>query len=345
MLCGGGTGGHIMPNLALVPLLSSRFDSIHYIAGAGDKELVTTLCPSMIYHTCESVKLHRPIVNWHNLAIPIKMLQARSVAKKLLEYIRPNVVFSKGGYASLPVLMAAKSLQIPYILHESDKTMGVANALCSKGAKHCLGSFESSIDKLKNGIHTGSPIRQTIYNGDKIRVDTSNFDKKKPIVLVLGGSSGSVAINNCIRIDIVNLTEQYNIIHITGKRNADDFRHNGYIQIPFAYNIGDYLAAADLVVARAGSNSLFELLALAKPTLTIPLPKTASRGDQIDNAKHFERLGCILNLEQKDLNPHNLCEKLGELNARKDELIQNCRALPNVDGTQKIVDVIVGAIE
>jgi len=332
-----------MPNLALVGLLSNFFDCIHYIATPKDKELITTMCPSLIFHDCNSVKLHRPITNLNNLLIPFKLHQSKQQAKKILSSIKPDIIFSKGGYASLPILQAAKQLNIPYILHESDKTLGLANALCAKNALYCLGSFESSIKKLKNGIHTGSPIRQNIYKGDPSRVDTSNFDDK-PIVLILGGSSGSIAINNCIRLDIDQLTKQYNIIHITGKNHSDDFRHTGYIQIPFAYNIGDYLSIADMVVARAGANTLFELIALAKPTLAIPLPKTASRGDQIQNAKHFGTQKCILTLNQEDLTPTSLQENLAELYNQRQTLIQNCKSMQNIDGTKKIVDTIIAAV-
>ncbi|MCL2599242.1 MAG: UDP-N-acetylglucosamine--N-acetylmuramyl-(pentapeptide) pyrophosphoryl-undecaprenol N-acetylglucosamine transferase [Firmicutes bacterium] len=341
VLTGGGTGGHIMPNLALVPLLNQRFETVYYLSGQKDKELVTSLCPSVAYRVCESIKLKRPIWDLSNLWIPFGLDKHKKEAIALLKELAPNLVFSKGGFASLPVVLAAKQLGIPYVLHESDFTMGLANKLVAKHAVHSLASFENAIKGQKNGLHIGSPLRKSIYEGDKNRIDTSNFDKKKPIVLVIGGSQGATAINNCTMLATPELSTHYNILHITGKKHASDFRHKNYLQIPFAFNMGDYLAASDLVVSRGGANILFELLALKKPSLIIPLPKGVSRGDQSQNTNYFAQKNCILKLDQEDLTPATLLDSLGQLHNRRQSLMEACNTLPALDGTQAIVDLLV----
>lgn len=341
VLTGGGTGGHIMPNLALIPHLTAKFD-IHYIGTSQDREIVTTHSPQVIFHTIDSVKLVRPVLHLSNALIPIKLHNCKKAAIKLLEAINPKCVFSKGGYVSLPVMVAAEKLNIPYIIHESDYSLGMSNWLCNKKASAVLGAFESSIKNLKNGKHTGTPLRD--LKGDKNRLDLSNFDKSKPILLVVGGSSGARTINNCIKLNLDLLCNHFNILHITGKADADNTRRRGYLQVPFAYNMADYIAAADFVITRAGANALFEFVSQHKPTLAIPLPKGASRGDQVQNAKYFLDKKCILVLQQEFLTIENLVNKLNELLKSKDFLIQQCKSQTNIDGTKQIVDIITSTV-
>lgn len=341
VLAGGGTGGHIMPNLALIPHLTPHFE-VHYMGLEKDKDIVCRHSPQTLFHAIESVKLIRPVYNLKNLFIPFKLLSCKNATVQILKEINPSVVFSKGGFVALPTVLAAEKLKIPYILHESDYSLGVTNKLCKNKAKYVLGAFETAVHGLKNGEHVGAPLRN--LQGDKTRLDLSNFDKTKPNLLVVGGSSGAAAVNKCIIQSLDILLKNYNVIHIVGTSGIDNTKMRGYLQLDFAHNIGDYIDAADVVVSRAGANALFELVSLHKPTIAIPLPKTTSRGDQIQNAKYFEDKNCIMVLDQDSLNQNTLMNKLSELEKTKQKLINNCMAQKNIDGTMRIVDRILSCV-
>ena len=341
VLAGGGTGGHIMPNLALIPHLTPHFE-VHYIGLNSDKEIVCHSSPQTIFHVIESIKLIRPIYHLSNVFVPFKLQSCKRAAVKLLQNIEPNLVFSKGGFVSLPTVLAAQKLKIPYVLHESDCSLGLSNRLCKSKARCVLGSFESSVQGLKNGEHIGSPLRN--LKGDKSRVDLSNLNLGKLNLLVVGGSSGATAINKCIIQNLDELLKKFNVIHIAGKNGLDGTKKRGYLQIDFVHNIADFIDAADLVVSRAGANALFELVSLKKPTLAIPLPKSASRGDQLQNAKYFEDRKCIMVLQQESLNGNTLLNKLHELQKSKTMLANNCASQTNIDGTKKIVNKILSMV-
>jgi UDP-N-acetylglucosamine--N-acetylmuramyl-(pentapeptide) pyrophosphoryl-undecaprenol N-acetylglucosamine transferase len=260
-------------------------------------------------------------------------------AIKVMQDIDPSIVFSKGGFVALPAVLAAEKLKVPYILHESDCSLGLSNRLCVNKAKAVLASFDIAIKGVKNGQHIGSPIRK--LNGDKTRLDLSNLNPQLPNLLIVGGSKGAKAINTCIILNLDTLLQDYNVIHITGKDGIDNTKRRGYLQIAFAHNMADYIDAADYVISRAGANTLFELIHQSKPTLVIPLPKSTSRGDQLQNAKYFEDKKCILVLQQESLNCNTLLNKLQELKKSKNILINNCGSQHNIDGTQRIVNKIL----
>lgn len=305
VLTGGGTAGHIMPNLAILGELREYFDSIHYIGGDGmEKKLVEK--ENITFHQVPCIKFNRSNL-LKNIQIPYTLTKGISEAKKIMSIVQPSVVFSKGGYVALPACFAAKSLKIPLIIHESDYSMGLANKLVSGFAKRVLTSFAET----PNGEFVGNPIRTTILRGSKEKVlNKLDLDPAKKTVLFMGGSSGAESINNVVYIGIKELTKKYNIVHIAGKRGNFSIKHKNYNQLEYVDNIADYFDLANCVVSRAGANTLCELAALGKHSISIPLPKGNSRGDQLDNAKSFEKRGMTEILLQEDLYVESLIAKI-----------------------------------
>ncbi len=335
-MTGGGTAGHITPNIALLPFLK-EFE-IHYIGRAASmEEELLRAYPHVIFHAIPAVKLERRLT-LKNLLIPFKLNSAKNAAAGILREIKPKVIFSKGGFVALPVMLAAKD--IPVILHESDLTMGLANKMAVKKCRYACTSFSSTADKLKNGVCTGAPLRQTLYLGNKLRASVECKLSGRKNLLVFGGSLGSKAINEAVLGALPHLTKLYDVVHITGKNNSKTVSDPRYFSLPFTNNIADYFAWADLVVSRGGANALFELAALKKPALVIPLPKGGSRGDQIDNAEYFKNLGCCRVLPQQNLNPASLVENLALLDNDRFALIENMRNATGIDGTRKIAEMI-----
>lgn len=305
VLTGGGTAGHIMPNLAIIGELRKYFDSIHYIGGDGmEKELVAK--ENIIFHQVPCVKFNRNHL-LKNFQIPFTLTKGINEAKKIMSILEPNVVFSKGGYVALPACFAAKSLKIPLVCHESDYSMGLANKLVSGFAKKVLTSFEET----EGGEFVGNPIRTNILHGNKSKINPPlDLDISKRTVLFMGGSSGAESINNVVYTGIKELTKRYNIVHISGKSGNFDIKYKNYNQIKYTDQIADYFHLADCVVSRAGANTLCELAALAKHSISIPLPKGNSRGDQLDNALSFEKRGMTEILLQEDLFVESLIAKI-----------------------------------
>lgn len=321
VLTGGGTAGHIMPNIALLPYLIDC--EIHYIGGSGmEKELISKF-KNVTYHEIPCVKYVRGKII-KNLLIPIKLFKSVRAAKKVLKAINPDVIFSKGGYVSLPVALACR--KIPLITHESDMSLGLTNKIICKKCKKVCTAFDCTAKKLKNGIYTGAILRRELYNGKRT--------SPRLTLLIMGGSLGSTAINDVIKNCIVELTARYNVVHIVGKGNLTDINIPRYKQIEFA-SMEDMYADADLIISRGGANSLFEIAALNKKALIIPLPKGASRGDQVENAEYFLKRGLIKVLPQENLKPEKLLEELKAL-----ESFEPARV--TVDGTKKVAEIILG---
>ncbi|HEY8443742.1 MAG TPA: UDP-N-acetylglucosamine--N-acetylmuramyl-(pentapeptide) pyrophosphoryl-undecaprenol N-acetylglucosamine transferase [Clostridia bacterium] len=343
VLCGGGTAGHIMPHLALLDGLKKFFDEIHYIGCVGgmEKNLMANQ-RGVIYHEIVSAKLIRAL-SLKNLAIPFKLAQGYFQARKLLKEIKPDVIFSKGGYAAVPVVWAApKGCKV--FIHESDMSLGLANKICLPKADKALLTFENPA--VKKGVYTGMPLRKQIYFGDKNKIlNKFNIGNRK-VLLVMGGSLGSKKINETLRQILDKLIPRYEIIHITGKGNIDEkYNFKGYHQIEFCGDIHDVYAASDLVVSRAGSTAINELLALKKPMLLIPLPKDQSRGDQIQNAEHFKRLGVAKVLSQEDLTPQTLYDNIIALDNEKSKYFQKMNAIRYPDGRDKVLQILSEAIK
>jgi UDP-N-acetylglucosamine--N-acetylmuramyl-(pentapeptide) pyrophosphoryl-undecaprenol N-acetylglucosamine transferase len=339
VLCGGGTAGHVIPAIALLPQLKKYFDNIVFMGGQGiEKDIAKKY--SLEFYGVASAKLRRKFAVT-NLAIPFRVTKGIFEARKILKKIKPSVVFSKGGYAALPVVIAARTLNIPVVAHESDLSPGISNKISSRFCAAVCTSFESCAAKFRNGIYTGSPIREELYSGDKRKIFSRyGIDADKPVLLVMGGSSGAKYINGILRECLDEILNEFNVIHITGKGNLAQGR-KGYIQIEYTNDMADIFAAADFVVSRAGSNTLFEIVCLRKPAFIIPLPKGASRGDQIENAEYFRDKGCIMFVEQKNIDKSTFPVYIENLVKEKDRLINNMSRLEKAKGNENIMKVIL----
>ncbi|MBQ7227907.1 MAG: UDP-N-acetylglucosamine--N-acetylmuramyl-(pentapeptide) pyrophosphoryl-undecaprenol N-acetylglucosamine transferase [Clostridia bacterium] len=290
IITGGGTAGHITPLLALLPFLTTRF-KVHYIGQNEGMEKELLKSENVVYHGLDCPKLTRGKI-FANLLVPFKLFSAVRKAKKLIKEIKPIAIFSKGGFVSLPASLA--SGDVPLVLHESDTSLGLANRIALSHANALCSSFPIENRFKGEYYHTGSPLRSRIYSGNRGEgLKTCGFSGRKKVLLVMGGSLGAKAINDLVDDELNELTKRYDVIHIRGKGNGAD-RKNGYYPIEFTEKIYDLFACADLAVTRGGGNAIFELGAVGVPMLIIPLPKGASRGDQVENAKQFEKNGLAL---------------------------------------------------
>ncbi len=313
ILTGGGTAGHVTPNIALIPTLAKRGWDIHYIGSYNgiEKRLLNKL--GIPYHAIASGKLRR-YFDIKNLTDPFKVIKGTSQAFKCIRKLKPNVVFSKGGFVSVPVIIAAKLSGVPSIVHESDMTPGLANKLSIPFTTKVCTTFSETLKHLPSNksILTGTPIRQEILNGNEARgYHLCNFTSDKPVLLMIGGSSGSVRINQVLRSALDMLLQHFQIVHLCGKGNLnDDLKDKkGYKQFEYVTEqLADLFAMSDVVISRAGANAIYELLALRKPNVLIPLPLSASRGDQILNARSFEKHGYSMVLEENQMNKTSLVE-------------------------------------
>lgn len=345
VLTGGGTAGHIMPHLALLPSLEKNFKHIYYIGSfMGMEKDILSKYQNIPYYGVTTVKFSRSL-NFKNLLIPYYLVKGIFQARKVLRRTHPNVVFSKGGFVSLPVVIAAYSLKIPVVTHESDITLGLANKIIHKFSKMLCVSFEETFLKVKKRTtYTGSPIRAEILKGDKqVILNKYSLNQNKPTLLFMGGSLGAKAINQMVFLCVNDLLKEYNILHITGKGNTNNnlLSLKNYVQVEFTSEIEHYFAAADCVISRAGSNVIFELLALKKPMLLIPLSKKASRGDQILNAQSFQKKGYAKVLEEENLTEKTLKQKIHQTIYQKDTLVKNMDASIGLNGNENIIRQIL----
>ncbi|MDQ2994587.1 MAG: undecaprenyldiphospho-muramoylpentapeptide beta-N-acetylglucosaminyltransferase [Pseudomonadota bacterium] len=305
---GGGTAGHVVPNIALIEHLGQLGWESSYIGSYSgiEKQLITPL--DVPYHGISSGKLRRQLT-LRNLLTPFQVLHGIGQAWQLLRTIRPDVVFSKGGFVAFPVVFAAWLNRIPVILHEADLTPGLANRLSMPFAKQICINFPGGLKYYSNPAKvsvTGIPLRAGLVKGDPARgLAFLNFDKSKPVLLIFGGSLGSTKLNKVIHATITKLCEDFQVVHVCGTNNINnDFKSlTNYRQFEFVNeNFGDIIACADLVISRAGANAVYELITLGKPHILIPLPTTASRGDQIENAAYTEQQGLSHVIKDEDLN-------------------------------------------
>ena len=345
VLTGGGTAGHVTPNIALLPALKEAgFDAEYIGSYTGiEKDLITK--EGIPYHGISSGKLRR-YFDWKNFSDPFRVIKGYGQARALLKKIQPSIVFSKGGFVSVPVVLAAKSLHIPAILHESDMTPGLANKIAMKGAVKICCNFPETIKYLPEGkgVLTGSPIRQQLLHGDRQKaLDFTGLRGDRHILLIIGGSLGSVFINNAVRGALDDLLQKFEIIHLCGKGNLDPSLDGkeGYVQYEYiSKELPDLFAAADLVISRAGANAICELLALHKPNILIPLSRNASRGDQILNAESFKKQGFSYVIEEEDVNEKTLTEAIHYVADHKDEYKKAMADSGQMDSISKIVSLI-----
>lgn len=337
---GGGTAGHITPNLAIIDKLKGY--EIYYLGANGMEKEIISQYKNIKFIEIPAVKFIRSLTP-KNLLLPFKLIKCIKESKKIIKEINPQLIFSKGGFVSIPPCLAGHSLKIPVITHESDLTVGLANKIISKKAKYLCCSFKETADKFKkNSIYTGAPIREKIFNGNKNIVLTKhNITNNKPIILITGGSSGAKAINKVIWENIDELSKKYTIIHLVGKNNINnEIKNKNYIQIDFTNNIEDYFAVSDIVVSRAGSNTIFELLALKKPMILIPLPKDQSRGDQLVNAENFKKNNLAKVIYQENLNKDTLSKEIEDILINKSKIISNLSKSDFTNGNENIIKII-----
>ncbi len=344
IMTGGGTAGHVNPNLALIPDLKALQYEVKYIGSKNgiEKEIIGKT--DIPYVGISSGKLRR-YFDLKNFTDPFRVMGGFFQALAILRKEKPTLVFSKGGFVSVPVVMAASLLKIPVLSHESDITPGLANKIAFRFADKLLVTFPDTLaDMGDKGILVGSPIRKELFEGDALRgKELLNFERDLPIILVMGGSIGSVKINEALREILLDLLVTFNVIHLCGKGNLDENlkEEKGYRQFEYVSNeMKDYLTAADLIVSRAGANSIFEFLALKKPNLLIPLSRASSRGDQILNARSFEDKGYSKVLEEEELTGETLKMSIFTLYEQK-ELFQEAMGKSDIrNATSKIIELI-----
>ena len=349
ILTGGGSAGHVTPNLALLPQLQAEGIEVHYIGTAdGIERTIVSERSDITYHVISSGKLRR-YFSWKNFTDPFRVLRGMFQARRIMREVKPAAVFSKGGFVSVPVVIAAHGKHIPVVTHESDYTPGLANKINAKFADKICVTFEDTLSHVgAKGVHTGTPIRPELYEGDKERgLSFLGFDDKKPILLVMGGSLGAAAVNDAVRAALPKLLASYDIVHLCGKGKVEEsLAQPGYRQFEYVNEeLPDVFAATDIVVSRAGANAVFEFLALSKPALLIPLPRSASRGDQILNAGYFARKGFAMVLEQESLTPETLLDAVNDLYDRRLSFIATMSAEPLADGTDEVLAVSRSAME
>ena len=345
ILTGGGTAGHVTPNIALLPGLKELGYDVHYIGSYNgiEKKLIEQF--GIPYHGISSGKLRR-YFSMQNFTDPFRVLKGFGEAKKLIKSLKPDVIFSKGGFVSVPVVIAGKQCHVPTIIHESDMTPGLANKLSIPSASKVCCNFPETLNHLpkEKAVLTGSPIRQELLTGDRgAALKFCGLSADKPVILIIGGSLGSVVVNNAVRKILPELLKNFQVIHLCGKDKVDASLKDlkGYVQFEYIQDeLKDLFALADIVISRAGANAICELLALHKPNLLIPLSANASRGDQILNARSFERQGYSVVLEEEELNDSTLLDAINKLYKEKDAYIDAMKQSTQQDSIQTILGLI-----
>ncbi len=346
VLTGGGTAGHVTPCIALLPELKRNGYNIQYIGSYDgiEKKLIEEL--NIPYHGISSGKLRR-YFDPKNFSDPLKVVKGYFEARKLLKRLKPDIVFSKGGFVTVPVVLAAKHHHIPVIIHESDMTPGLANKIAIPAAKKVCANFPETLKYLPEGkaVLTGTPIRKELFSGNKLRgLDFCHFTANKPVIMIIGGSTGSRAINEVIRGMLPTLLRDYQVVHLCGKGNLEEkLNHTtGYVQFEYIKDeLSDLYACADLVISRAGANVICELLALRKPNILIPLSQGSSRGDQILNAESFEHQGFSAVLKEEELSVASLLQVITSALASRRQYMETM----NKSQLNNAIDTIVGLIK
>lgn len=345
VLTGGGTAGHVTPNMALIPELKARGYEIHYIGSYEgiEKKLIEEM--DIPYHAISTGKLRR-YLDVKNLSDPFRVIKGLAQAKSLMKELKPDVVFSKGGFVAVPVVLAAKSKKIPCIVHESDMTPGLANKIAIPNASKVCCNFPETVDKLPEGkaVVTGTPIRRELFEGDVAEaMKFCGFTQIRPTLLIIGGSSGSVRVNEAIWSCLDEITKKYNVIHLCGKdkMNKELVGTPNYVQFEYIkQELASLLALSDIVVSRAGANAICELLALRKPSVLIPLSLEASRGDQILNAESFDKRGYAKLLMEEDVNDTSLLSAINEVYENRGKYISAMESSTQTDAITMIADMI-----
>ena len=327
VLTGGGTAGHVTPLIALLPALTKEKYDIHYIGSYEGIERKLIEEYNIPYYGISSGKLRR-YLDPKNFTDPFKVIKGYREARRILKELKPDILFSKGGFVSVPVVLAAKKNKIPVIIHESDMTPGLANRIAIPAAKKVCANFPETMKHLppEKAVLTGTPIRSELFSGNKISgLDFCGFTANKPVLMIIGGSTGSRVINDVVRGLLPTLLRDFQVIHLCGKGNLDPrlTETKGYVQYEYIKDeLSDLFAATNLVISRAGANAICEILALRIPNILIPLGLNASRGDQILNAESFKNQGYSCMLKEEDLTVSRLLESIKYVMENKQKYIE-----------------------
>ncbi|MGM9974031.1 MAG: undecaprenyldiphospho-muramoylpentapeptide beta-N-acetylglucosaminyltransferase [Clostridiaceae bacterium] len=350
IMTGGGSAGHVTPNLALIPFLRKEGFEIKYIGGKDGIEKGIIEGEGIPFYGVSTGKLRR-YFDLKNFTDPFKVIAGIGQCYKIIKKEKPNIVFSKGGFVAVPVVLGAYLNKVPVVSHESDITPGLANKLiipyCSK---LCL-TFPEAMNHVKKekAVITGTPIREELFKGKKedcLRI--TGFTGRKPILLIIGGSLGSKVLNDTVRSNLKEILNTFDIIHLCGKGNIDGALTNkkGYKQYEYVNEeMSHFLMGCDMVISRAGANSIFELLALKKPNILIPLSQKASRGDQILNAKSFEKKGYSYVIEEDDLRDEVLKEAIMTVYKERAKYISSMEKSEMKNGSENILKIILENIK
>lgn len=348
ILTGGGTAGHVTPNIALLDRLKEEGFEVSYIGSKDgiEKQLIENL--GIPYYGISSGKLRR-YFSWKNFTDPFRVMHGGKEATQIIKQVKPDIIFSKGGFVTVPVVKAAAKCKVPVVSHESDMTPGLANKIGMRYASKICCNFPETLAKLGDkGIHTGTPIRSELFTGTReAGLKYAGFPDDKPVILVVGGSTGAVRVNEAVRAVLPELLKEFRVIHLCGKGKSDPAYNgiDGYVQIEYCdKEMKDVLAAADIVISRAGANAICELLALHKPNLLIPLSAEASRGDQILNAASFEKQGFSMVLQESETTPESLLAAVRKLYAEREEYRARMAQSESSDATETIVKLLVSLV-
>lgn len=345
ILTGGGTAGHVTPNIALIPSLKENDYEIEYIGSYTGMEKTLIENCGIPYHGISTGKLRR-YFDLKNFSDPFRVLKGFAEAIKVIKRVKPDIVFSKGGFVSVPVVIAASRCGVPVIIHESDMTPGLANKLSFSSATKICCNFPETVKMLPEGKAklTGSPIRAELFIGDKEKArEFCGFEDEKPVVMVMGGSLGAVKVNEAVRKVLPDLLKEFNVIHLCGKGKTDETlaEKAGYVQFEYiSEELKDLFALSDVLISRAGANAICEIAALCKPNLLIPLSAKSSRGDQLLNAKSFAKQGFSLVIEEEDLTDELLIQAVNELWINKEKYIAAMKNSDQKDAVSTIVRLI-----
>lgn len=348
VLTGGGTAGHVTPNIALIPYLQKEGYDVYYIGSNGGMEEELIKKCGIPYYGVSSGKLRR-YFDKKNFSDIFKVLKGILQSKHIIKKIKPNVVFSKGGFVAVPVVVGAALNKVNVVCHESDITPGLANKLAMPFAKAVCTTFPEAVKHIKDnkGIHTGTPIRDMLFKGSKENgFEMCGFSGNKPVILIMGGSQGSVKVNNSVRELLGKLLPKYDIVHLCGKGNLDENLNNkeGYKQFEYVSDeLPNLFAMADMVISRAGSNAICEFLALHKPMLLIPLGKNASRGDQILNAQSFKKQGFAEVIDEEKMTKGSLFDTINRVYENRQGYINAMENSQVSDGIKSVMEIIKAA--
>lgn len=350
VLTGGGSAGHVTPNLALIPKLQALGYDIHYIGTEkGIERGLIEVIPEVTYHAVKSGKLRR-YFSVENFKDPFKVLYGAFQAFGLIRKLKPDVLFSKGGFVSVPVVIGAWLNGVPAVCHESDLTPGLANRICIKFCKKIAVTFPECKAAIGDkAVLTGTPLRESLFEGSRAKgLSLMGADGDRPVLMMMGGSQGAQSVNAVLREALDELTKRYFIFHLCGKGNVDEMLNDTpyYRQMEYLSDeLPDALAATDLILSRAGSNAICEFHALKKPMLLVPYPKGASRGDQILNAESLKKRGLCHVLLQENLTRESLIKAVDALYNDRRALEAAMAAQPATEGTEAVMKLILKQVK